>query len=163
MSIGPPKNCSWCGKATEVFKRGHRCAECWADMRRRYAVTPEEKARKKAYKATPAVREKARAYQREYLARPETRARARERLYGISAHEQNALLAAQGGGCGICKTPLSLDRETHLDHDHDTGAVRGFLCGACNRAIGLMKDSPARLRAAAAYLERRQPKLRLVK
>lgn len=40
------------------------------------------------------------------------------------------------------------------DHDHKTGLPRGVLCRRCNLAIGNMDDQPARLRAAAAYLER---------
>ena len=121
-------------------------------MRAKYARSDEEKARKKAYKSTPEVRAKARAYHLEYLARPETKARAREREYGIPEFEQKELLASQGGRCPICLAVLKLDRETHLDHDHETKRVRGFLCGACNRAIGLLKDSPGRLDRAAAYL-----------
>jgi len=50
--------------------------------------------------------------------------------------------------CGRLAAPL------HLDHDHATGAVRGWLCGPCNRALGLLQDSPERCRQLAAYMER---------
>lgn len=39
------------------------------------------------------------------------------------------------------------------DHDHSTGLFRGWLCCRCNRAIGLLGDSIAGLRAAVRYLE----------
>ncbi|MGK2948022.1 MAG: endonuclease domain-containing protein, partial [Acidimicrobiales bacterium] len=44
------------------------------------------------------------------------------------------------------------DRPLVVDHDHRTGAVRGLLCGPCNRAIGLLRDSPVVCRLAAEYL-----------
>jgi len=43
----------------------------------------------------------------------------------------------------------------HFDHDHDTGNFRGWLCGRCNRALGLLGDNPGILRKALAYLELR--------
>lgn len=60
-------------------------------------------------------------------------------------------------GCEVCgKTDVKL----HVDHDHRCcpgnytcgECVRGFLCGACNRAIGLLNDDPDLIFAAAAYL-----------
>ncbi|GAB2742231.1 endonuclease domain-containing protein [Kitasatospora kifunensis] len=40
-----------------------------------------------------------------------------------------------------------------MDHDHETGRVRGILCFACNAAPGQMRDRPDALRRAADYLE----------
>ncbi|QOC59453.1 endonuclease VII [Microbacterium phage AnnaLie] len=53
--------------------------------------------------------------------------------------------------CAVCG---ATHKRFHVDHDHATGQVRGLLCGPCNQTLGLMQDDPARLRAAAAYLER---------
>jgi len=79
------------------------------------------------------------------------------RHYGISLEEFKALKEAQGGVCAICKGPPkgrgAKNKDFTVDHDHDTGKVRGLLCGHCNRGIGMFLDDPQRLRAAAAYLE----------
>lgn len=40
-----------------------------------------------------------------------------------------------------------------IDHDHETGEVRGLLCSACNTSIGLLGDDLGRIEAAALYLE----------
>lgn len=80
------------------------------------------------------------------------------RSYGISVDEYETLLAQQGGVCAICKKAETLIRKGALckltiDHDHNTGRVRGILCNNCNRALGMLKDDPAILREAATYLE----------
>lgn len=43
--------------------------------------------------------------------------------------------------------------EFHVDHDHETGKVRGVLCHSCNAGIGLLGDSVPILREAIRYLE----------
>jgi hypothetical protein len=40
-----------------------------------------------------------------------------------------------------------------FEHDHTTGKFRGWLCGCCNTALGMVKDRPDILRALALYLE----------
>lgn len=75
---------------------------------------------------------------------------------GLTEESYNALLAAQGNGCAICGTNVPghvVDRRFDVDHDHNTGRIRGLLCQACNMGIGQLNDDPERLRAAARYLE----------
>lgn len=75
--------------------------------------------------------------------------------YGLSREEYEDMAA---NGCHICGRPSdgSGIRQLAVDHDHKTGAVRGILCWECNVVLGKMNDDPARLRAAADYLERRR-------
>jgi hypothetical protein len=87
--------------------------------------------------ATPKYREKKRS---SYL----------KRAYGITAEQYAAMLAAQGGLCGICKKADGLC----VDHCHDTQAVGELLCRKCNLGLGYFNDDPDLLRAAIAYLER---------
>lgn len=70
-------------------------------------------------------------------------------LYGLTPDARSALLDKQGGVCPICRT----DEDLVVDHDHDTGIVRGLLCRRCNSAVGLLQDDPAMCRRAVAYLE----------
>ena len=55
------------------------------------------------------------------------------------------------GPCWICGR-ASLGRRLAIDHDHVTGAVRGLLCGSCNRRLGATRNSEW-LRRAAEYLD----------
>ena len=83
-----------------------------------------------------------------------TRNRNLRRLYGITASEFDAMLAAQGGGCAICGSPDPRGRNFHVDHCHDPKGIRGILCHPCNTGLGNFVDDPDRLAAAAAYLRR---------
>lgn len=82
----------------------------------------------------------------------------RQYLYGLSQERYEAMLAEQGARCAICGSEdwPGKDRRPHVDHCHKTGAVRGLLCGNCNTGLGQFADDPARLRAAAEYLEAHQ-------
>ena len=84
--------------------------------------------------------------------------------YQLTVGEYEAILAAQGGGCAICGSAETYVNNRHgttfslsVDHDHETGVIRGILCGACNRGVGYFRDRPSLLDAASKYLRRCEP------
>lgn len=74
--------------------------------------------------------------------------------YGVSLKEYQKLLNAQGGCCNICKGPAGSKSNGafHIDHDHESGLVRGLLCVNCNHGIGCFMDNPALTFRATLYL-----------
>lgn len=77
--------------------------------------------------------------------------RAKVIKYGVTPETHQAMFVAQVGLCRICGESVTM--RSPIDHDHSTGEVRGLLCFGCNVGLGHFGDDPARLRAAAAYLE----------
>jgi hypothetical protein len=43
-------------------------------------------------------------------------------------------------------------RKLVVDHDHETGKIRGLICNACNCALGFVRDEPDTMRRLIAYL-----------
>ncbi len=117
--------------------------------------TPEAKARRAEYQRT---------YQRVYAHK--VRARQIKSKYGLTPEAFDRLLASQFDTCAICAGPphpvvrnvkrQGVSPQFVVDHDHSTGAIRGLLCHSCNSMLGMAKDSPANLRSAAHYLEKRR-------
>lgn len=67
-----------------------------------------------------------------------------------------ALYEACGGKCEICgASEAQLSKGLALDHNHETGKPRGFVCGPCNHIMGLVGDRVAVLKNAIKYLEDR--------
>jgi hypothetical protein len=75
-----------------------------------------------------------------------------KRRYGITDSCEK-LLAEQNGVCAICGGNRST-RELGIDHDHNTGDIRGMLCGPCNLGLGYFADNSEFLKAAINYLEK---------
>ncbi|MBE3015203.1 hypothetical protein IL992_39465 [Microbispora sp. NEAU-D428] len=79
----------------------------------------------------------------------------RKSVYGITTDEYAAMLKAQGYKCKTCLTEFEHDgiRTTaHIDHDHETGKVRGILCQQCNRALGLLYENVDTMRRMIDYV-----------
>ena len=85
--------------------------------------------------------------------RPRVRNQKLLREYGITLEAYDRMLAEQGGRCRICEAQPDPTRPLCVDHDHDTGYVRGLLCSKCNSGIGLLGDAPITLLKAYQYLE----------
>ena len=158
-----PTSCSACGKlltaetaGTYIAQHGPRtgqrvlrgrCNECVAAYKRdRYAADPEP------------YRTDARAdYHRRKAANPDLNwERLLRQRYGMTPADYWERLADQGGVCAACGGPPLATRsgKFDVDHCHQTGEIRGLLCGYCNRALGHARDDLQHVRALVVYLER---------
>ena len=125
------------------------------------ALTEAQKEAKRRYRERHPERVKAQSkkHSRKYYAknREEIKLRVKLRKYGLTRDEHVALEERAAGVCEACSRPFGADKMTspNIDHCHNTGQVRGLLCGACNIALGTVQDSPDRLRALLAYVSDR--------
>lgn len=81
-----------------------------------------------------------------------------KRKYGIDHQEFDRMVVEQNGTCACCGGPPSKNKGgsfvLHVDHDHETGNVRDLLCGPCNKALGLLRDSSKMANLAYIYLKK---------
>lgn len=161
------KKCRKCDalKPLEDFYRmagmrdGHRneCKACSlaekAERNRRNPEANRRRAREWAKANPERVAAQAEAYRASGRKKTSDRKSYLKRKYGITIEKYEAMLALQGGGCAICGRRPRPDIALHVDHDHETGEIRGLLCFPCNNFLGDIEDDLQRLRAAAEYLE----------
>ncbi len=76
--------------------------------------------------------------------------------YGLTAEQYTTLVSEQNNQCAICSKTFKSTKETHIDHCHTTGVVRGLLCTDCNLGLGRFKDNYELLVKAHDYLVRYQ-------
>ena len=157
------RRCTRCGvikPRSDFYKGRPDCKPCHKERQRILRSDPQRRAenvrRVQAWrKANP---ERYLEYQRVYKEKNReqiqraNRKRHLKKQYGLSLPEYEALIEYQAGLCAICRTPE--DGGLHIDHDHNTGSIRGLLCGRCNKALGLLDDDPQKFRAAELYLLR---------
>ncbi len=83
-----------------------------------------------------------------------------QKTYKINISEYDALLNKQNMCCAICERhQTEFQRRLAVDHDHETGEIRGLLCHSCNTGIGSLKDDYRMLDKASQYLKRSKIKL----
>ena len=75
-----------------------------------------------------------------------------KRTFGMTPDEYERRLAQQGGGCAVCGRAPKPGKSLHVDHDHETGYVRGLLCFKCNAALGQLGDDLGRIERALTYV-----------
>lgn len=77
--------------------------------------------------------------------------------YGIDQAEYDKMLIEQDGKCMIClKHHTAIEYPLCVDHDHNTGVVRGLLCMNCNTIIGHAHDDVTILESAIKFLNKRR-------
>ena len=139
---------------------GHRndCVPCnLAAKKARTALDPQAN-RDRVRKWQQENPDRLNAYQREYSSRPERKLADREgylkRKYGMTLADYDGMFAAQDGVCAICGEARPEERALHVDHDHETGVIRGLLCFRCNNALGDFREEYELFQRAADYLDR---------
>jgi hypothetical protein len=162
------KTCRKCGEPKPLLafykmpgmRDGHRndCIRCNLEAQaKRRALDPEAN-RRRAREWQLANPERVKAKHAEYVADGRKSASNRKshlkRKYALTIEQYDQMLAKQGGGCAICGRPPRPDISLHVDHDHETGRIRGLLCFRCNNALGDFLDDESLLREAAGYLAR---------
>lgn len=80
--------------------------------------------------------------------------------FNLTFEEYNSMLEQQGGVCKLCgkeetarKNNSEEKRMLAVDHDHDTGKVRGLLCAKCNVQLGHYEKTKLRAAEFERYLE----------
>ncbi len=75
--------------------------------------------------------------------------------HGLTLERFDVMLVEQDGVCKICGKKQHSSRSPHLfvDHDHETGEVRGLLCNGCNFGLGAFQDNIDSLEKAILYLK----------
>jgi len=82
---------------------------------------------------------------------PEYRFRAKckwlYRTYGLTQESYIAMFEKQQYKCGICGGEIiPHTRLSHVDHNHETGQVRGILCHPCNLGLGFVEKDGGKFR-----------------
>lgn len=167
------RECKICGIKFYVKTNNIRKVYCSKTCK----ITADKQASKARYDANPELARK-RALEGYYQKHDYNKRRARERMrqlritnpeiikelklkstYGISMEEFITLLDSQEHKCAICAKGLSgkvnsRDLKAYVDHNHETGTVRGILCLYCNSLIGYCREDKLVLQSAINYLKK---------
>ena len=168
------KTCKLCGEAKPYddfyrmaqMRDGYRneCKACnLAAKAERHRENPDP-ARERARDWNRANHDRYKATQQRYRESGKKKISDRKshlkRTYGLTIEQYDAMLEAQAGVCAICGKPPRNGYVLHVDHDHETGAIRGLLHFTCNNLLGDAEDDARVLRAAAEYVEAADPRVR---
>lgn len=124
--------------------------------RRQYYLEHQAEIREKVKQYRETHKDQLRQYEKDNWQRDKKTAHRRylHKTWKKTVIELDLMLLQQGGCCAICKTPFikgTKKRKPSIDHNHETGQVRGLLCSRCNMHLSFMEDEKLR-NAALQYL-----------
>ena len=132
---------------TKVRSQCRQCESAKA-KERRLSLGKEERSRRKAESVKRRKERIAALPDNEYaeeMAREALRGIRRSALsLGLDPSMVLAAFEKNGNVCEVCSwTPKKGERNQRvaIDHDHDTGEFRGFLCGPCNTKLGHLESA----------------------
>lgn len=149
------KKCTACKKVKPLaefnwddsIKGGHAiyCRSCTSLKNRAYNQSARGKATLKKYQQTEKYKKSHAWTNKKWKLRYK---------YSITFEQFKLMLEHQESKCAVCGKHIS-GKGVHIDHNHETGKVRGLLCRCCNIGLGHFGDSAKNLRKAADYLEKK--------
>jgi hypothetical protein len=170
--VAETKVCKKCGveKAIEEFHidranpdgRKYRCRKCYNQTKASWRKKNSEKVIQGKKDSYWRHRDKYLAYNRSTERKERWFRWKLNHMFGITLEQYEAMMDEQSGCCAICEQPPGeanghrYKLRLHVDHDHNTGNVRGLLCNCCNAALGYLRDDPERAMMAYEYLTTRQ-------
>lgn len=160
------KTCSKCGETKDESdyhkhcqsKDGLRpdCKACCAAAGKAYRQRNAETIRRSNRRYVEANKETIKVKRAVYYRNNRHKKREYELLkrYGVSNEQFEVMERSQKGVCAICGEVRKdrLGRGLAVDHNHNTGKIRGLLCGQCNQGLGRFKDDPNLVLSAYNYL-----------
>jgi len=154
--IGKP--CRKCGGTERYLSNNKPCVEC----AKRYSKTRHESGKTKEWvENNRSIVNSHNKKRYSNLSPEEKKLRLRKQhvaTYGLTLEQYDSMLENQDGLCAICgkKSSHSHHKNLCIDHNHETGKIRGLLCDLCNKGIGCLRDDVDLLRSAVLYLEKYQ-------
>lgn len=151
------KTCTKCGEtkaAEEFFKlkktkdgRRSQCKSCTRPIDKARSSKPEHREQRKKWRDA----------NRFAYALWHSKAQSKRRGHTPCLATIEEIKDAFTGHCRICGKGEG-KKKLSMDHDHETGQFRFWLCADCNHGIGNFKDSPELLERAAKLLRQQQKK-----
>ena len=115
----------------------YRCKSCLCKYARKYAESHSKQIAEYRNQHREKRREQGRKYYQKH--RKKYQKYWFKYKYNLTLEQRKQLYVDQNGCCSICGIPISYDK-TNVDHDHETGKVRGLLCINCNTRLPIIED-----------------------
>ena len=177
------KRCTKCGiekeegefyMARDGYFRG-KCRECVNAAQKEWRQTNPERSREIQAASYKKHNERRKAYEKKRRMLPEVKEGVKRSLerrrfsQALSASRKDAkrkrycpctaseleIKTAFTGFCHVCRIPeIECNTKLHLDHNHETGEFRGWLCRGCNTSLGMLKESPIIIKKLAEYIDK---------
>ena len=120
-----------------------------------YYEINKEHLKNKAKEYTVKNKEKVLSRAKKYRETPDYLDYYYKRNYSLSLEEVLQIKEKQNSQCLIClKSDKEIGKRLYIDHNHETGEVRGLLCNYCNTLIGYAHEEVEILKSAINYLKK---------
>jgi len=145
------------GHVSPFYTASYNCVECRHEAEKKRPPRKHDPNYGKKYRESEAGRATLAAYESTELRKRSRKNTLLKFQYGITLNEYEKMFRDQLGLCDVCSDKM--DSSTRrlcpcVDHNHETGKIRGLLCGACNKGISHLKESPQILQQAIRYIRR---------